>query len=198
MIGIDGTSKGSEMALLAASMFPELSCAIVRVPSHFVSEGLSGSGAGKRPSGTSCWSYQGKDLPYAPYRSRTFHILWTFLREREMHIITFNRDKDVTPETLIPIERIRAPILLLSSRHDEVWPSYESATYMEQKLTEIDFPCPHKHIVYENMSHALVTDLPWIYKMAFRSERQHPKECAEDREDMKRELLNWVHNIWTR
>lgn len=39
-IGIDGTSKGSEMALVAASTFTEISCVIVRVPSHFVSEGL--------------------------------------------------------------------------------------------------------------------------------------------------------------
>ena len=48
-VGIDGTSKGSEMALLAASLFPELSCVIVRVPSHFVSEGLAGSGKNKPP-----------------------------------------------------------------------------------------------------------------------------------------------------
>ena len=53
-IGIDGMSKGSEMALLAASMFPEISCVIARVPSYFVSEGLSGKGKKKGPSGTSC------------------------------------------------------------------------------------------------------------------------------------------------
>lgn len=195
-IGIDGTSKGSEMALIAASMFPEISCVIVRVPSHFVSEGLSGSGKNKAPSGTSCWSWQGRDLPYAPYRSRTFDILKTFLREKEMHIITFNRDKEVTPEALIPIERIQAPILMLSSRHDEVWPSYESACYMEQKLADIPFPYPHRHIAFDHMSHAVVTRLPWIYKMAFKSERQHPKACAEDREALKKELLAWVDNVW--
>ena len=82
-IGIDGTSKGSEMALIAASLFPELSCVIVRVPSHFVSEGLSGSGKNKAPSGTSCWSYRGRELPYAPYRSRTFNILQMFMREKK-------------------------------------------------------------------------------------------------------------------
>jgi hypothetical protein len=169
---------------------------IVRVPSHFVSEGLSGSGKNKAPSGTSCWSYHGKDLPYAPYRSRSFNILKMFMQEKEMHIITFNRDKDVTPETLIPIERIQAPILMLSSKHDEVWPSFESASYMEKKLTEIGFPFPHKHIAFEHMSHAMVTSLPWIYKMAFKSERRHPKECAEDREVLKKELLDWVNNIW--
>ncbi|MBR4164568.1 MAG: hypothetical protein IKR11_13685 [Solobacterium sp.] len=193
-IGIDGTSKGSEMALIAASLFSDISCVIVRVPSHFVSEGLSGSGKNKAPSGTSCWSYHGKELPYAPYRSRTFNILKMFMHEKEMHIITFNRDKDVTPETLIPIEKIQAPVLMLSSKHDEVWPSFESAAYMEKKLTDVRFPYPHKHVAYENVSHAMLTKLPLIYKFAFKSERQHPKACAKDREALKKELLDWVKN----
>lgn len=195
-IGIDGTSKGSEMALLAASMFPDISCVIARVPSHFVSEGLSGSGKNKGPSGTSCWSYRGKELPYAPYRSRTFNILNMLAREKELHIITFNRDKDVTPETLIPIERIQGPVLLLSSMHDEVWPSFESASYMEKKLTESGFPFLHKHVAYEHISHAMLTKLPWIYKLAFKSERSHPKECEEDRKALRKELLAWVNQTW--
>lgn len=195
-IGIDGTSKGSEMALVAASLFPALSCVIVRVPSHFVSEGLSGGGKNKAPSGTSCWSYRGRELPYAPYRSRTFDILRMFLREKEMHIITFNRDKDVTPETRIPIENIQGPILMLSSKHDEVWPSYESAMIMEEKLNDVGFPYPHKHIAYAHMSHAVLTRLPLIYKLAFKSERQHPQDCAKDREALKKELLGWVHDVW--
>ena len=195
-VGIDGTSKGSEMALVAASLFSALSCVIVRVPSHFVSEGLTGSGKNKAPSGTSCWSYRGRELPYAPYRSRTFNILQMFMREKEMHIITFNRDKDITPEILIPIENIKAPVLMLSSTHDEVWPSYESAVYMEKKLNEIGFPYPHKHIAYKHMSHAVLTRLPWIYKMAFKSERQHPEDCAKDRAALKTELLDWVNNDW--
>lgn len=193
-IGIDGTSKGSEMALIAASMFSDISCVILRVPSHFISEGLSGNGKDKAPSGTSCWSYRGKELPYAPYRSRTFNILKMFMQEKEMHIITFNRDKEVKPETLIPIEKIQAPVLMLSSKHDEVWPSFESAAYMEKKLTEIHFPYNHKHIAYEHISHALLTRLPLIYRYVFKSERQHPKECAKDREALKKELLSWVEN----
>ena len=195
-IGVDGMSKGSEMALIAASIFPELSCVIARVPSYFVSEGLSGSGKNKGPSGTSCWSYQGKELPYAPYRSRSFDLLHVLLKEKELHIISFNRDKDVTPETVIPVEKIKAPILLLSSKHDEVWPSFESATLMEKKLTEVGFPYPHRHVAFEAMSHAMLTELSWIYKMAFKSERQHPKECERDRETLRRELLNWANGAW--
>ena len=195
-IGVDGMSKGSEMALVAASMFPELSCVIARVPSHFVSEGLSGSGKNKGPSGTSCWSYRGEELPYAPYRSRSFDLLSVLLKEKELYIISFNRDKDVTPETVIPIERIKAPILLLSSKHDEVWPSFESAELMEKNLTEIGFPYPHKHIAFEYMSHAMLTELPWVYRMAFKSERQHPKECETDRKTLRKELLDWANRVW--
>lgn len=195
-VGIDGTSKGSEMALIAASMFEDISCVIARVPSHFVSEGLSGKGKNKAPSGTSCWSFGGRELPYAPYRARSFNILQTFLKEKEMHIITFNRDKDVRPDTLIPIEKIRGPVLFLSSKHDEVWPSFESASFMEKKLTEAGFPYPHKHVAYEHMSHAALTRLPWIYRMAFKSEREHSKACRQDREALKKELLHWVNVVW--
>ena len=195
-IGVDGMSKGSEMALVAASMFPELYCVIARVPSHFVSEGLSGRGKNKGPSGTSCWSYRDKELRYAPYRSRSFNLLSVLLKEKELHIISFNRDKDVTPEAIIPIERIKAPILLLSSKHDEVWPSFESATLMERKLTELGYPYPHRHVAFEHMSHAMLTELPWVYRMAFKSERQHPEACKTDREKLKKELLDWVDRVW--
>ena len=95
-IGIDGTSKGSEMALVSASMFRDLSCVIVRVPSHFISEGLAMSGKSKNPSGTSCWSYKGQELPFAPYKCRKINPINLLLQEKELHLITINSDKDVT------------------------------------------------------------------------------------------------------
>ena len=195
-IGVDGMSKGSEIALVAASMFPDLSCVIVRVPSSFVSEGLKGHKKDKGPSGTSCWSYKGEELPYAPYKARKFNILKMFMEEKEMHIITFNREKDITSQSMIAIENIKAPVLMLSSKNDTVWPSYESSVYMEKKFTEINYLYPHKHVAYESMSHALLTELPFIYKLAFKAERNNPKGCKKDREKMKKELLDWVNEVW--
>ena len=195
-IGVDGMSKGSEMALVAASMFSDLSCVIVRVPSHFVSEGLKGKKKDKGPSGSSCWSYKGKELPYAPYKARTFNILKMFKEEKEMHIITFNKDKDITPECIINIDNIKASVLMLSSKNDTVWPSYDSALYMEKRFSEIGFTYPYKHVAYDNMSHALVTDIPLIYKLAFKAERSNAKGCSKDRELMKKELLKWVEEVW--
>ena len=195
-IGIDGMSKGSEMALVAASMFSDISCVIVRVPSYFVSEGLIGSGKKKAPSGTSCWSYKGQELAYAPYKTRNFNMLKMFVKEKEMHIISFNRDKDIAPDSIIPIEKIKAPILILSSKNDSVWPSYKSGIYIENRLKEAGFSYEYKHVAYENMSHALITKLPFIYKMAFKAERASAKACKIDRENMKKELLDWVKRVW--
>ena len=48
------------------------------------------------------------------------------------------------------------------------------------------------------MSHALVTELPLIYKLAFKAERNNASKCKEDREAMKRELLEWVTKVWNR
>ncbi|MBR4471097.1 MAG: hypothetical protein IKS54_07320 [Erysipelotrichaceae bacterium] len=191
-IGIDGMSKGSEFALIAASMFPDISFVIARVPSYFVSEGLSGSGKSKKPSGTSCWSYQGHELPYAPYHSRKFDLIKTILKEKELHIITFNRDKDITPESIIPVEKINGPILLLSSTEDEVWPSCESAVYIENRLKEKGFNYPVRHIAYDYMSHAMLTELSPVLKLAFITERKNPKECEEERKDLRKELISFI------
>ena len=195
-IGIDGLSKGSELALIAGSMFPDISCVIARVPSYFVSEGLRKSGISKNPSGTSCWSYQGKELPFAPYRSRKFNMLKMLMKEKELHILTFNKGKKVTPETVIPVEKLNGPVLLLSSRKDEVWESYKSAAIMEKRLTNAGFKYPHKHIAFPHLGHAMTTDDSLLYRIAFKRERFYPKECAAEREKLRHELLNWVNNVW--
>lgn len=195
-IGIDGMSKGSEMALLAASMFPDISCVIARVPSYFVSEGLAGKGNKRAPSGTSCWSYNGKDFPYAPYKMRTINLYKIIKEEKELKLLTINGDKDITPETIIPVERINGPVLLISSKHDEVWPSYESANIIDEKLNAVSFPYTHKHVALEYMSHAALTEVSWLIKKGFKTERQNPNECAQDRLKMKQEILTWVNDIW--
>ena len=108
----------------------------------------------------------------------------------------FNKDKDIIPESIIAIDKIKAPILILSSKQDSVWPSYESGIYIEKKLEETSFPYEHKHVAYEHMSHALVTKLPILYKLGFRSERENAKACAIDRDSMKKELLDWINRVW--
>lgn len=195
-IAIDGTSKGSELALLAASMFPDISCVIARVPSYFVSEGLKVRGVTKAPSGTSCWSYHGKEISYAPYKSRTFDFKAMLKKEKELHILTFNKNKDITPDTIIPIEKIKGPVLLLSSKHDAVWESYKSSVIMEKHLSDMAFPYAHKHIAFPYLSHVMITRNSPLYKLLFKIERQYPKQCAAEREQLKKVLLDWINHVW--
>ena len=195
-IGIDGTSKGSEIALLSATMFRDLTCVIARVPSYFVSEGLIAHGKTKKPSGTSCWSYHGEEIPFAHYNSRKFNILPIILKEKEFHLLTINKEKTVTEDTIIPIEKINGPILFLSSVNDQVWPSYESSLYMEKRLEEKAFSFPYKHIAFHHISHAMLTEISIIYKLGFKSERQNATQCAKERKQLADELLNWVSDVW--
>lgn len=195
-IGIDGTSKGSEIALLSASMFSELSCVIARVPSYFISEGLVADGKAQKPSGTSCWSYRGNEIPFAPYNTREFNIPRLLIREKEMNLISVNRGKAVTEETLIPIEKIKAPILLLSAINDTIWDSYESSLYMEKYLREKNFSYPYKHIAFRAMGHIMLTKISVFYMLAFKTERQNRAECAKERIQLKNELLEWAEKVW--
>ena len=195
-IGIDGTSKGSEIALLAATMFSDLSCVIARVPSHFISEGLVTHGKFKRPSGTSCWSYEGKEIPFAPYTVRDFNMPKILIKAKEMNLLSINKEKVVTKETLIPIEKIKAPILFLSAINDTVWPSYESSLFMVKYLEEKAYAYPYKHIAFENLSHIMLTEISLVYKLAFKTERHNKEKCLEERIQLKNELLDWVQNVW--
>ena len=133
-IAVDGISKGSEYALLAASRFPEISCVVARVPSYFVSEGMIGR---KAPSGTSCWSYHGEELSYTPYIIRDFDIIKHLRKYGELNILSYNTGKDVTDESIIPVENIHGPILLISTESDTVWPSVEQADCIEDRLRGI-------------------------------------------------------------
>lgn len=121
-IGIEGASKGAEYALAAAIEFPKISCVIVKTPSWFYSEGMIGS----KPSGTSCWSYKGKELPFTPYKTRKFSMLKMMWKSKEYNILEVNTGKEVLEESVIPVEKIQAPILIQSVARDTIWPSKES------------------------------------------------------------------------
>ena len=194
-IAVDGISKGSEYALLAASRFPEISCVVARVPSYFVSEGMIGR---KAPSGTACWSYRGEELSYTPYIIREFNIIKQFRTYGEFNILSYNAGKDVTDESIIPMENIHGPVLLISTEADTVWPSAEQAAYIERYLSVHDFSYEVKNLTYKNVSHFAIPMRrnTWLLKQMFRSERQSPEECAAERADLSEQTVDFIQNHW--
>lgn len=195
-IGIDGISKGTEYAMCAAVEFSEISCVILRTPSYFVSEGLRGG----QPSGTSCWTFRGKELPYTRYKSRKNPILRMLRKAKEFSLLEINTGKAVNPASIIPIEKIQAPILILSTKADTVWPSAESGEKLSERLQANHFPYPYRHVCFDYVSHLLVplihTSAQIPLKFYFRSERYYPKQCQADREAMVKEINRWTAQVW--
>ena len=191
-IGIEGCSKGAEYAAAAAIEFQELSCVILKIPSWFYGEGMSGT----KPSGASSWSYQGKELPFTPYKTRKLPVVQEMLKNKEYNILAINTGKKVVPESIIPIEKIKAPILMFSTEVDTIWPSKESCEKMEERLNANNFPYPHKHICFEHMSHMMLENCGTGIKYFIKSEKQYPEECAKERVVMGQECVKWIEEVW--
>ena len=191
-IGIEGCSKEAEYAAAAAIAFHELSCVILKIPSWFYSEGMNRT----TPSGTSCWSYKGKEIPYTPYKTRKLPVIKEMIKNKEYNILAINIDKIINPASIIPIEKIEAPILMFSTKVDTIWPSKESCEKMEERLNINKFPYPHKHICFEHMSHMMLENCGNSIRFFIKSEKQFPKECAKERVIMGQECIKWIEEVW--
>ena len=194
-IAVDGISKGSEYALVGATRFDDITCVIARVPSYFVSEGMIGRDG---PSGTSCWSYHGEELSYTPYKIRDFDVFKQIRTYGEFNILSYNTGKDVTDDSIIPVENIHGPILLISTETDTVWPSREQASYIVNRLQENDFKYEIKDLTYEHVSHFAIPMRrnAWLLKLLFKSERQFPEECAAERDDLSNQAVDFIKDHW--
>ena len=106
--------------------------------------------------------------------------------------------KDVTDESIIPMENIHGPVLLISTEADTVWPSAEQAAYIERYLSVHDFSYEVKNLTYKNVSHFTIPMRrnTWLLKLMFRSERQSPEECAAERADLSEQAVDFIQNHW--
>lgn len=195
-IVVDGISKGSEYALYAASVISEINGVIARVPSYFISEGLTN----KRPAGISCWSYKGREIPFTPYKIRKFNKLKSLLIEKQFSLMLMNRDKNVTEESVIPVEKIHGSVLLMSTRADTIWPCDTYTEKLMKRFEDKHFPYEVQHLSFQYMSHFLLpmtkTKSLKLARLLFRSERLHQAECIEERKEMEKATLQFLQKAF--
>ena len=191
-IGIEGCSKGAEYAAAAAIAYPELSFVILKIPSWFYGEGMDKT----VPSGASSWTCEGKELPYTPYKTRKLPVIKEMMKNREYNIIAINTGKKINPDSIIPIEKIQAPVLMFSTEVDTIWPSKESCEKMEERLNANHFAYPHKHICFKHMSHMMLENCGKGIKYFIKSEKEFPEECARERVIMGQECIKWIEEVW--
>jgi len=145
-IGILGTSKGAELALLLGTMFPSIKAVVAYSPSSVLWQSPDPSSK----IAASSWTYRGKQLPYVPLQNSLINSLWSKIPYKE----SLN-NKEAVKKAAIPAEKINGPVLLISGRSDQIWPSSEMAESIMKRLKKNNHPYPDKHISYPEAGHIM-------------------------------------------
>jgi len=192
---IYGISKGGELALLAASLIPDISGVIALSPMHCVWSGLEGNKGllDKKVTNISEFTWRGKDLPCMQAILKYGPGIWHLITQQQFDLkYMYERPlKAFREETAICVENIQGDILFIYPEDDLMWPSKTAVKYMEKRLKDNGFAYDVQELSYEKASHILVPLSPDALKM-FKVERKYPEECRKSREDAFEKTLEWL------
>ena len=126
-VGAVGLSRGGELALQVGAISDRVGAVVAGAPSHLRHAGLTTNYTDfTQPA----WRLHGEPLPFLPGRFTIGSVLGfatAVLRRRPMgQRRMFERltaDPERTRAATIEVERIRAPLLLVSGGDDQLWPS---------------------------------------------------------------------------
>jgi dienelactone hydrolase len=161
-IAVTGQSRGGELSLLLGSRFPERVSAIVAYVPSSVLHGTLRAGAPGEARDTPVWTWQGQALPnvwrdnpdadwsafdQAPAGGQPIRQAAAFL--------SVQRNAAFVQQARIPVENIRAPILLISGTDDGFWPSTAYSEQIVKTLTDAGHAWPFQHLPGEGAGHAI-------------------------------------------
>ncbi len=143
-VAVMGTSRGSEPALWAGTLYPEVGAVIAIHPSSV---------------SWSSWTLNGEALDYGPWDPEPtnrpppgFPIDYAMDFRHSLHS---ENNHGQIQRSRIPVEQLRAPLLLISGTEDRVWPSTEMADMIVSQLRGQSHPYEARHVTYEGLGHDL-------------------------------------------
>ncbi|MGH1384866.1 acyl-CoA thioester hydrolase/BAAT C-terminal domain-containing protein [Kordia sp.] len=137
-IAIVGGSRGGDLALLVASYYDDIDCVVGIVPSHAVFPGHTNHFT------SSSWTFNTTELPFVPVNEAAV----PFMMKRDLRgaFEAMLQDKEAEKNALINVEKIQAPILLISATEDEIAPTTPMCIKMMNRLKQYNFQYDAEHI----------------------------------------------------
>lgn len=216
-IGIVGASTTGMMALVAASVFPEITLTVALTPPDFIMEGFyrgKRDGAREWPSGGSSISWQGQPLPYLPYAYRHPEYWKRIMADSKVGgdriasrpmFDESERRHPVQEEEKIRVENIKGKVIFVGAEDDVLWDTCKYIRRMTRRLETLPHVCEVETLIYEHGTHfvfpqsMLKTMLPvgdqLLIRLVFKAGREYPKACRQTRIDidqkLSRSILDW-------
>jgi hypothetical protein len=151
-IGMLGTSKGGEGALLVGATYRDVGPVVAYSPSDVVFQAVQETWSDESIPKSS-WTLGGKPVPFVPFQmdrelvERHGFLLGLYLSSLQ--------DQQAVERAAIPVEHINGPVLLISGTDDAIWPSHMMCERVVERLTQRQFAFPYRHLTYEGAGHLL-------------------------------------------
>ena len=130
-LGVLGTSRGGELALLLGATYPELRAVVSYVG--------SGAVVSSPEEDAPAWTLEGKPLPYVRFPEEGS----SEIPQREIEA------------AVIAVERTNGPVLLIAAGDDALWPSERLSGVAYERLKRHDRPHDEELAVYPDAGHLL-------------------------------------------
>jgi dienelactone hydrolase len=156
-VGIIAGSKGTEAGLLLATTNHNIKAIVAIAPSAYVFWGIYGPGG--KEQRTSSWSRGGKDVPYVPMVSSKETVISAMQTLKLLPVYSEAIADPNAAKAKIRIEEAKAPILFVSGKRDELWPSYKMAESMVKRLKEKGYAYHYEHLSYD-VKHGVIDEAP--------------------------------------
>ncbi|MEM1174027.1 MAG: acyl-CoA thioesterase/bile acid-CoA:amino acid N-acyltransferase family protein [Pseudomonadota bacterium] len=173
-VGLGGSSRGAEMALLVASVFPErIGAVAATAPTNVLWGGCCSENTDV------AYTLAGADLPAAEIYEHPAAQIETVIHGdapasmRERFLAGM-----VSGKPAIRVEAIRAPILLLAGDADPIWPAALAVEMLTARLATRGSGPPVQSHIYHGAGHEIGSGYPFWAMRSIGSASPHPVDGA--------------------
>lgn len=151
-IALWGVSRGAELSLLLGSVLrDQISAIAATVPSSAI--------YGAIQTTAPAWTYRGRPLgPNAPFPNLPFDLERGKTPDSPLALTPYflegMKDRAAFAASMIPVEKINCPLLLVSGEDDQMWPSSIFAEQIHDRLQSKKSSIARAHFSYPRAGHS--------------------------------------------